>query len=174
MISANIDIFEMDYEAAISYFIRLENLDKIRRMNGPAPTVAVDNNTSITSRVGVGPARKKQKTNMWCHYCDKNNHNTAECREIAKAKQHKKAQYGSKAVPGKKALSFLFEEINAIKKQLKPAKAENTKKRKVESLLSTEINLTHSSDEMEEYFLFPLLSVELGVIQWKILTQLMN
>ena len=79
MISANIDIFKMDYEAAISYFIRLENLDKIRRMNGPAPTVAVDNNTSITSRVGVGSVRKKQKTNMWCHYCDKNNHNTAEC-----------------------------------------------------------------------------------------------
>ena len=62
MISANIDIFEMDYEAAILYFIQLENLDKIRRMNGPAPTLAVDNNTSITSRVGVGPVRKKQKT----------------------------------------------------------------------------------------------------------------
>jgi hypothetical protein len=41
MISANIDIFEMDYEAAISYFIRLENLDKIQRTNGPAPTVAI-------------------------------------------------------------------------------------------------------------------------------------
>ena len=33
-------------------------------MNGPAPTVAVDNNTSITSRVGVGPVKKKQKTKM--------------------------------------------------------------------------------------------------------------
>jgi hypothetical protein len=29
MVSANIDNFEMDYESAISYFIRLENLDKI-------------------------------------------------------------------------------------------------------------------------------------------------
>jgi hypothetical protein len=29
MISANIDILEMDYELAILYFIRLENLDKI-------------------------------------------------------------------------------------------------------------------------------------------------
>ena len=89
-------------------------------MNGPDSTLAVDNNTSVTSRVGVGPVRKKQKTNMWCHYCDKNNHNMVKCREIAKAKQRKKTQYGSKAVPGKKALSFLFEEINAIKKQLKP------------------------------------------------------
>ena len=34
-------------------------------------------------------------------------------------------------------------------------KAENPIKRKVESLLSTEINLTHSSDEMEEYFFIP-------------------
>jgi hypothetical protein len=78
MISGNIDIFEMDYESAISYFIRLENLDKIRRTNGPAPT-AVDNNTSITSSVGIGNLRKKQKIKMWCHYCGKNNHNTAEC-----------------------------------------------------------------------------------------------
>ena len=75
--------------------------------------------------------------------------------KIAKAKQHKKAQYGSKAVPGKKDLSSLFEETSAIKKQLKPAKAENPKKRKFESLVSTEINLTHSSNKMEEYFFIP-------------------
>ena len=91
-------------------------------MNGPALTVAVDNNTSITSRVGVGPVKKKHKTKMWCHYCDKNNHNTAKCQEIAKVKQHKKTQYGTKADQGKKALSFLFEDINALKKQLKPEK----------------------------------------------------
>ena len=66
---------------------------------------------------------------------------------------------GPRLFRDKKALSFLFEEINALKKQLKPAKAENPKKRKVESLLSTEINLTHSSDEMEEYsFIPPTLS----------------
>ena len=58
----------------------------------------------------------------------------------------------AKAVPGKKSLAFLFEEINAIKRQLKPAKIAASKKRKVESLLSTEINLTTSSDEDEEYF----------------------
>jgi hypothetical protein len=141
-------------------------------MNGPASTVAVDINTSITSRVGIGPVKKKQKTKMWCQYSDKNNHNMAECREIVKVKQNKKAQHGTKAVPRKKALSFLFEEINPLKKQLKPAKAENPKKRKAKSLLSTEINLTHSSDEMEEYFLFPLLSV--GLDHWKILTLLLN
>ena len=49
-------------------------------------------------------------------------------------------------------MAFLFEEINAIKRQLKPAKIAASKKRKVESLLSTEINLTTSSDEDEEYF----------------------
>ena len=61
-----------------------------------------------------------------------------------KGQTAQKAQYGTKAVPGKKALSFLFEDINTLKKQLKPAKAENPKKRKAESLLST-----------EEYFLIP-------------------
>ena len=128
MVSANIDIFAMDYKLAILYFICLENLDKICRTNGPAPTVAVDNNTSVTSSVGTSNTRKKQKTKMWFHYCDKNNHNTADCRENAKAKQHKKVQHGTKAVPGKKALSFLFEEINFLKKQLKPPKAENPKR----------------------------------------------
>jgi len=151
MVSANIDIFEMNYEEAVAYFIRLENLEKIRRTNGPA--VAVDNKKLITSSVGVG---KNKSSNMWCHYCDKTNHNTADCKAIMRAKQHKKAKSEAKAVPGKKALAFLFEEINALKKQLKPpAKGTNPKKRKAESLLSTEINLTNSSEEDEEYFAFP-------------------
>jgi hypothetical protein len=33
------------------------------------------------------------------------------------AKQHKKVLHGTKAVPGKKVLSFLFEEINALESQ---------------------------------------------------------
>ena len=39
---------------------------------------------------------------------------------------------------------------------MKPAKIAASKKRKVESLLSTEINLTTSSDEDEEYFVTSL------------------
>ena len=92
---------------------------------------------------------------MWCHYCDKNNYNTADCRENTKAKQQKKAHSGAKSSLGKNALAFLFEEINALKKQLKPAKEVNPTKRKAESLLSTEINLTNSDDEVEEYFAIP-------------------
>jgi hypothetical protein len=92
---------------------------------------------------------------MWCHYCDKNNHNTADCRAIAIFKQQKnnKAHSEAKAGPGKKSLAFLFlfEEINALKRKLKPEKTASSKKRKTESILSTEINLTTSSDEGEEY-----------------------
>jgi hypothetical protein len=89
---------------------------------------------------------------MWCHYCDKNNHNTADCRAIAKFKQQKKALFEAKAEPGNKSLGFLvlFEEINALKSQLKPEKTSSSKKRKVESILSTEITLTTSSDEGED------------------------
>jgi hypothetical protein len=47
---------------------------------------------------------------------------------------------------------FLFEEFNAFKRQLKPEKTTSSKKRKAESILSTEINLTTSSDEGEDYF----------------------
>jgi hypothetical protein len=71
---------------------------------------------------------------MWCHYCDKNNHNTADCRAIAKFKQQKysKAHFEAKAGPGKKSLAFLilFEEINALKRQLKPEKTASSKERK--------------------------------------------
>jgi hypothetical protein len=85
---------------------------------------------------------------MWCHYCDKNNHNTADCRAIAKFKQQKniKACFEAKAGPRKKSLAFLFliEEINALKRQLNPEKlqAVSSKNRKAEYILSTEIILT--------------------------------
>jgi hypothetical protein len=67
---------------------------------------------------------------MWCHYCDKNNHNTADCRAIVKFKQQKKAIFQAKAGPRKKSLAFLFlfEEINALKRQLKPEKSASSKK----------------------------------------------
>jgi hypothetical protein len=69
---------------------------------------------------------------MWCKYCDKNNHNTVDCRAIAKFKQQKKAHFEAKAGPGKKSLAFLFEEINALKRQLKPEKSASSKKRNKE------------------------------------------
>jgi hypothetical protein len=91
---------------------------------------------------------------MWCHYCDKNNHNTADCRAIAKFKQQKnnKACFEAKAGRGKKSLAFLFlfEEIDGLIRRLKPEKTASSKKRKAESILSTEINLATSSDEGEK------------------------
>jgi hypothetical protein len=95
---------------------------------------------------------------MWCHYCDKNNHDRADCRAIAKAKQRKNGHSETKAVPGKKSLAFLFEEINSLKKQMN-SKTPDSKTRKAESLHSTEINLTTSSYEDENYFpFFPSLN----------------
>jgi hypothetical protein len=71
---------------------------------------------------------------MWCHYCDKNNHNTADYRAIVKFKQQEKACFEAKVVPGKKSLAFLFEEINALERQLqlKPEKTASSKKRNKE------------------------------------------
>jgi hypothetical protein len=78
---------------------------------------------------------------MLCHYCEKNNDNTVDCRAIAKFKQQKKnkAHFEAKAGLGKKSLAFLFEEVNALKGQLKPEKTASSKKRtrKAESILST-------------------------------------
>jgi hypothetical protein len=136
----------------VSYFKHLENLEKIRRTNGPNPSsIPVDNNKPVTSNVGKS-SKNHKGSNIWCHYYDKNNHNTADCRTIAKFKQQKKnkACFEAKAEPRKKSLAFLFKEINALKRQLKPEKTASSKKRKAESILSTEINLTTSSDEGDQ------------------------
>jgi hypothetical protein len=90
--------------------------------------------------------------NMYCHYCYKNNHNTADYRAIAKFKHQRKACFEAKARPGKKSLAFFFEEIHPLKRHLQPEKTASSKKRKAESILSTEtneINLITSSDEGE-------------------------
>jgi hypothetical protein len=129
----------------------------IRRTNGPNPSsLPVDNKKTVSVTSSVGKSSKNHNgSNMWCHYCDKNNHKTADCRAIAKFKQQKKnkAHFQAKAGPGKKSLVFLivFEEINALKRQLKPENTASSKKRKAESILCIEINLTTSSDEGEEY-----------------------
>jgi hypothetical protein len=96
---------------------------------------------------------------MWCHYCDKNNHNTADCRAIAKFKQQEKACFEVKSGPGKKPLAFFFEEINTLKRklQLKPEKTVSSKKTIKEGRipLFTEINLnTGSDDDTSEEYLF--------------------
>jgi hypothetical protein len=138
-VNANIDIFEMSYEKSVSYFKRLENLEKIRRTNGQNPaSLLVDNKKFVTVTSSVGKSTNNLKApSMWCHYCEKNNHNTADCRAIAKFKQQKtnKTCFEAKTVPGKKSLFFTFEEINALKRHLKPEKTASSKKRKAESIL---------------------------------------
>jgi hypothetical protein len=80
----------------------------------------------------------------------------ADCRAIAKFQQQKKACFEAKAGRRKKSLAFFYEEINALNRnlQLNPEKTASSKKRKDYSILSTEINLTISSDdgEKQEYF----------------------
>jgi hypothetical protein len=99
MVNANIDIFEMTYKESVSYFKRLENLEKIRRTNSPNPSsLPVDNKKSVTSSVGKS-SKNHKGSSMLCHYCDKNNHNTADCREIAKFKQQKRLALKPKLDP---------------------------------------------------------------------------
>jgi hypothetical protein len=71
----------------------------------------VDNKKTVGSSVG-----RSKVSSLWCHYCEKNNHNTADCRALAKIKQQKKVRFETKAAPERKSLSFLFEEINALKR----------------------------------------------------------
>jgi hypothetical protein len=95
MVNANIENYEKPYEESVSYFKCLENLEKIRRTNGPNPSsLPADNKKRASVARSVVKSSKNHKgSNMWCHYCDKNNHNTADCRAISKFKQFKKARF---------------------------------------------------------------------------------
>jgi hypothetical protein len=110
MVNANIDIFEMTYEESVSDFKRLENLEKIRCTNGPNPSsLPVDNRKRVSVTSNVGKSSKNHKgSNMWCHYCDKNNHKTADCRAIAKFKQQKSIDLKPKLNPERSVWPSLF------------------------------------------------------------------
>jgi hypothetical protein len=81
----------MSHEESVPYFKRLENLEKIRHTNGQSSSsLPVDYKKTVSVTSSIGKSSENHKgSNMWCHYCDKNNHNTADCREIAKFKQQK-------------------------------------------------------------------------------------
>jgi hypothetical protein len=100
----------MTYEESVSYFKRLENFERKRRTNGPNPySLPVDNKKRVSVTSSVGKSSKNHKgSNMWCHYCDKNNHNTSDCRAIVKFKQQKNNMdcFEAKAGPRKKSLAF--------------------------------------------------------------------
>jgi hypothetical protein len=159
MVNANIDFWD-DLWRIISYFKCLQNLENIRRTNGPNPSfLPVDNRKFVTSIVDKSSENHK-RSNIWCHYCDKNNHNTADCRAIAMLKQQKKACFDANAGPRKKSMALVFEEINAIKRKLllKPEKTASSKKSTKKgwiaplfSLRELMNDLTTSSDEGEEY-----------------------
>jgi hypothetical protein len=87
IVAANIDIFELSHEETVAYFKRLENLEKIKKTNGMAP-LPVDNQKAVGSSVG-----RSMVSSLWCHYCEKNNHNTADFRAIAKMKHQKKGPF---------------------------------------------------------------------------------
>jgi hypothetical protein len=62
MVNANIDSFEMSSEESVSYFKRLENLEKIRCTNGPSPSSQpVDDKKSVPVTSSVGKPSKNQK-----------------------------------------------------------------------------------------------------------------
>jgi hypothetical protein len=120
MVNSNIDIFEMSYEESVYYFNHLENLENIRCTNGPRPTsLPVDYKKIVSAPSSVGKCSKNTKeSTMWCYYCGKNNHNTADSRAIDKFKQQIKARFEAKAGTGKKSLAFfiLFGKINELKR----------------------------------------------------------
>jgi hypothetical protein len=65
-VNANIDIFEMSYEESVTYFKRLENLEKIRHTNGRNPSsLPADNKKSISVSSSVGnPSKNHKGSNM--------------------------------------------------------------------------------------------------------------
>jgi hypothetical protein len=71
MVNANIDIFEITYEESVSYFKRLENLEKIRRTNTPNHSSQPIDNKKYVIRSVRKSLTNSNATSMWCHYYEK-------------------------------------------------------------------------------------------------------
>jgi hypothetical protein len=127
MVDVNIDIFEMTYEKSVSHIKHLENLEKIRHTNGPNPS-SLPVCASLLRIIcgptcGVTIVTRTTTTRL-----------IVEPFPNLNSRKKNKACIEAKAGAEKNSLTllFLFEEINAIKKQLKPEKTASSKKRKEE------------------------------------------
>jgi hypothetical protein len=88
----------MSCEESVPYFKLLENLEKIRRTSGPNPSSQPVNNKkydNITSSVDQS-SKNPKGFNMWCHYCDKNKHNTLTAESFLSSNE-KKAFFEAKS-----------------------------------------------------------------------------
>jgi hypothetical protein len=144
-------IFEKSHEELLQ---ALRELEKIRHKDSPE-TIPVDykKRVSVISSVGK-PFETTKSSKMLYHYCEQSNHNTADSRAFSKFKQHKKNNFEAKlgSVTKSLTLCFILEEINALKRQLKPEKTisskQSTKEGRISPFYGT--NLRNISDEGEE------------------------
>jgi hypothetical protein len=92
IVNSNIEIFKLSHKQSVSYFKRLENLEKIRRTNSlNLASLPINDKKRVSGTSSIGKSSKKPKVSrMWYHYCEKNNHNMVDCRAIAKVKQQKR------------------------------------------------------------------------------------
>jgi hypothetical protein len=88
---------EMSYEESNSYFKRLETTLPVDNKYTISVAISVGNsftfkNPKSSNTNSIGKSSKiNEASNMWFHYCGKINHNTGDCRTIAKFKEQKLA-----------------------------------------------------------------------------------
>jgi hypothetical protein len=145
MVDTNIDIFEMSYEESVSYFKRLENLEKIRGTNGPNPfSLPIGNKKRVPVTSTVGKSSKIIRGSTYGVTILTRTTTTRLIEEQfpflnSRKKLALKPKLNPERVfdlpfrrnePGKKSFVFLFEEMNALKRQLqlKPEKNASSEK----------------------------------------------
>jgi hypothetical protein len=146
MMNANIDIFVMSYVKSVSYFKRLENLEKIRRTNGPNPSsLPVDNKKRVYVTRSVGKSSKNRKSsNMWYGIVTRETSIRLIAEQLSNLNSRKRLALKPK-VNLERSLwpSFFFLKKFMHSKgrwNLKRLQAVRRRSRKAESILSTEIH----------------------------------
>jgi hypothetical protein len=80
MVNANIDILKMTCEESVSYFKRLENLEKIRRTNGPNPSSPpLDNKKSVNVKGLALKPKLDPERSLWPSFSKKLMHSKGSC-----------------------------------------------------------------------------------------------
>jgi hypothetical protein len=144
----------------VYYFKRSENLENIRYTNGQSlVTLPVYIEKRVSVSISVCKSSKDPKSSkIWCHYCNKNKQNAADCRTIVEIKQQKTLSLKPYLYPERSLWSSFWKKSKQSKGRcnwsLKWLQVSRISSWKAESLFSPEINFTTSSDEdtSKEYF----------------------
>jgi hypothetical protein len=113
MISSNIDIFELSHEECVPYFNPLENLEKIRRTNGPGPATLPVNMKSFPLISSAGKSSNNLKVSCGVTIVTRTTTTWLISMQLPNSNSRKRLALNPKMEP-ERSLWFSFSEVKPV------------------------------------------------------------